>query len=35
MKDLKKEHFKDVNKYWNECQILIYTNTLTAGVSFE
>ena len=35
MKDIKKEHFKDVEKYWEDCDLLIYTSTLTAGVSFE
>jgi hypothetical protein len=35
MKYLKQKHFKDVHQYWHECDILLYTNTLTAGISFE
>ncbi|MCK9607570.1 MAG: hypothetical protein M0R33_14105 [Methylomonas sp.] len=31
----RKEHFSDVAKYWDTCDVLIYTPTLTAGVSFE
>jgi len=31
----KREHFSDVNKYWQQYDVLIYTPTLTAGVSFE
>ncbi len=35
MKDIKEEHFKNVELYWTDCDLLIYTSTLTAGVSFE
>ena len=35
MKTLKYDHFKDVAYYWKHCDILLYTNTLTAGISFE
>lgn len=31
----KREHFADVNKYWAMFDVLIYTPTVTAGVSFE
>ncbi len=31
----KREHFTDVNAYWGELDILIYTPTVSAGVSFE
>ena len=31
----KKLHFSDVNLYWGEIDILIYTPTVSAGVSFE
>lgn len=31
----KREHFADVNKYWSQCDILMYTPTVSAGVSFE
>lgn len=31
----KKEHFADVNTYWAQLDILIYTPTVSAGVSFE
>ena len=31
----KKEHFADVKTFWKQFDILIYTPTLTAGVSFE
>ncbi len=30
-----KEHFSDVGRYWSQYDILIYTPTITAGVSFE
>lgn len=32
---LKEKHFSNVNKYWADLDVLIYTPTLTAGVSFE
>ena len=32
---LKKEHLSDVNKHWAKYDILIYTPTITAGISFE
>lgn len=32
---LKKTHFADVNSYWGNYDIIIYTPTLTAGVSYE
>lgn len=28
-------HFKDVSRYWGELDLLIYTPTVTAGISFE
>jgi hypothetical protein len=31
----KREHFSDVNKHWCNYDVIIYTPTLTAGVSFE
>lgn len=33
--DEKKEHFSKINDYWNKYDILIYTPTVSAGVSFE
>jgi len=33
--DVKREHFKDVNKYWKGYQVVICTSTITAGISFE
>jgi len=35
MAKIKAEDFTDVNKAWADCDILIYTGTLTAGISFE
>lgn len=32
---VKKEHFADVNTYWSQVDVLIYTPTVSAGVSFE
>ena len=32
---IKREHFSDVDKYWSRADILIYTPTVSAGVSFE
>jgi hypothetical protein len=32
---LKKAHFADVNSYWGNYDVIIYTPTLTAGVSYE
>lgn len=31
----KREHFADVNLYWSQIDVLIYTPTVSAGVSFE
>lgn len=31
----KREHFADVNTYWQQCDVLMYTPTVSAGVSFE
>lgn len=31
----RRKHFGDVNKYWAEYDILIYTPTISAGISFE
>lgn len=31
----KKEHFGDVHTYWSELDVLIYTPTVSAGISFE
>jgi len=33
--DEKKEHFNNVNDYWSQYDVLIYTPTVSAGVSFE
>lgn len=32
---IKKEHFANVDKYWSTCDILIFTPTCSAGISFE
>jgi hypothetical protein len=32
---IKSEDFEDVNKAWKNCDVLIYTGTITAGISFE
>tara|TARA_R110002153_G_scaffold155933_4_gene308080 strand:+ start:13112 stop:16273 length:3162 start_codon:yes stop_codon:yes gene_type:complete len=32
---VKKEHFTNVGVYWTECDVLIYTPTVSAGVSYE
>jgi hypothetical protein len=31
----KNEHFSDVRKYWSQLDVLIYTPTCSAGISFE
>lgn len=31
----KREHFSDVNTYWSDYDVLIYTPTVSAGVSYE
>jgi hypothetical protein len=31
----KREHFANVHTYWGTCDVLIYTPTVSAGVSFE
>lgn len=31
----KREHFSDVDTYWSQYDILVYTPTISAGVSFE
>lgn len=31
----KKEHFNNVHEYWSQYDILIYTPTVTAGISYE
>jgi hypothetical protein len=31
----KREHFSDVNKHWSQYDVLVYTPTVSAGVSFE
>ena len=31
---IKDEHLSDVNKYWSECDVLIFSPTITAGVSY-
>jgi hypothetical protein len=33
--DLKKEHFKNVSKYWAEADIIIYSPTVESGVNFN
>jgi hypothetical protein len=35
MAKIKADDFADVHKAWADCDILIYTGTLTAGISFE
>lgn len=35
MKAIKAEHFKDVHQHWTNYQVILYSPTLTAGVSFE
>jgi hypothetical protein len=35
MAKIKHEDFKDVKTAWADVDVLIYTGTLTAGVSFE
>jgi hypothetical protein len=35
LKSEKMEHFSDVNTYWAEYDVIIYTPTVSAGVSFE
>ncbi len=35
LQSVKRQHFQDVNKYWATADVLIYTPTVTAGVSFE
>lgn len=32
---LKREHFADVNAFWSQYDVLMYTPTVSAGVSFE
>lgn len=32
---LKREHFSNVDEYWSACDVLIYTPTVSAGVSYE
>lgn len=32
---IKKEHMSDVNKYWKNKRVILYTPTITAGISFE
>ncbi len=34
MANIKLNDFKDVNNTWDNVDVLIYTSTLTAGVSF-
>ncbi|MCA9329757.1 hypothetical protein KDA11_03875, partial [Candidatus Saccharibacteria bacterium] len=34
LESIKRKHFTDVNKYWKQYDILIYTPTISAGVSF-
>jgi hypothetical protein len=33
--DVKREHFSNVNHYWSQLNVLIYTPTVNVGVSFE
>jgi hypothetical protein len=33
--DIKREHLSDVNHYWSQFNVLIYTPTVNVGVSFE
>src|SRR6202043_1167269 len=32
---IKREHFRHVDSYWSDLDVLIYTPTVSAGVSFE
>lgn len=32
---MKKEHFNNVHEYWSQYDILVYTPTVTAGISYE
>ena len=32
---IKAEHFKNVDKYWSQTDVIIYTPTVSVGVSFE
>lgn len=32
---MRSKHFKDVNEWWGQADLLIYTPTVTAGVSFD
>jgi hypothetical protein len=34
-KDIKDEHFKDVNTYWVNYDVVLHSSTVTAGVSFD
>lgn len=34
-KTIKNEHFGKVNEYWNQYTVILYTPTVSAGVSFE
>jgi hypothetical protein len=35
IESIKNEHFKNVNFYWKECDVLMFTPTCSAGVSFD
>ena len=35
LESVKSKHFRDVNKYWKDYQVVICTPTISAGVSFE
>lgn len=32
---VKQKHFKDVNAYWKQYQVVLHNSAITAGVSFD
>lgn len=35
MAQIKSEDFKNVKEAWKNCNLLLYTGTISAGISFE
>lgn len=33
--NVKKQHFKNVNNYWKDYDVVLHNSTITAGVSFD
>jgi len=33
--EVKDEHFKDVNHYWQQYDVVLHSSTVTAGISFD